>query len=117
MPQYPANVSVRFGKSFYGVNVIPGVPVAGAPVGNSATFTIVLPTTNGTAVGTVTASNSPTSFTIASGGAGLYAISSGGAITVTALGATNINPGTDYLLINCVNASGTGQVMITIEAA
>jgi hypothetical protein len=116
MPQYPNIVSTKFAKSFYGVTVIPGVPTTGAPVVNPATFALALPTTNGAAVGTVAASNTPTSWAIASGGAGMYAISAGGAITVTLAGSTGINPGTDYLLISAINASGTGQVIVTIEA-
>jgi hypothetical protein len=117
MPQYPTNVSVKVAKSFYGVNVIPNAPIAGAPVVNAATFSISAPTTNGSAVGTVVASNTPTSWAIASGGAGYYAISSGGVITTTAAGVAGIGPGTDYLLISAINASGTGQAMITVEAA
>jgi hypothetical protein len=116
MPQYPNIVSTKFAKSFYGVSVIPGIPTTGAPVVNPVTFSLALPTTNGAAIGTVTASNTPTSWAIASGGAGLYAISAGGALTVTAAGAAGITPGTDYLLISAINASGTGQAIITIEA-
>jgi len=116
MPQYPANVTVAKAKSLYGINVIPNAPVAGAPVVTPVTFQLTLPVTTSQVVGTVVASNTPTAWTIASGGAGSYAISSGGIITVTAAGSGGeINVGTDYLLISATNVSGTGQAIVTIE--
>jgi hypothetical protein len=115
MPQYPAYVSVARAKSFYGITVIPSDPTTGAPVVNPATYQLVLPVTSAQAVGTVVGSNTPTAWAITSGGEGNYAISSGGAITVTSAGATGINVGTDYLLVTATNASGSGQAVITIE--
>jgi hypothetical protein len=115
MPQYPNIVSTKFAKSFYGVTVIPTPPVAGAPVVNTQTMQNLLPITLNETVGTVVASNTPTSWAIASGGGGMYAISASGVITCTAAGVAGINVGTDYLLISATNASGTGQAIITIE--
>jgi hypothetical protein len=115
MPQYPNIVSTKFAKSFYGVTVIPTVPVTGAPVVNAQTMQNALPMTLNEIIGTVVASNTPTSWAIASGGAGMYAISNVGVITCTAAGVTGINAGTDYLLVSATNASGTGQAIITIE--
>jgi hypothetical protein len=115
MPQTTQYVSAAYAKKFYGITVIPAAPIAGAPVVNPQTMQNTLPTTNGDVVGTVVASNTPTSWAIANGGGGSYAISNAGVITVTLLGSTTINQGTDYLLISATNASGTGQAVITIE--
>jgi hypothetical protein len=115
MPQATQYVSAAYAKKFFGITVIPGVPTTGAPVVNPQTMQNTLPITLNEVVGTVVASNTPTSWAIASGGGGQYAISNAGVITCTAAGVTGINAGTDYLLISAINASGTGQAIITIE--
>src|SRR5665213_569534 len=115
MPQTTQYVSAAYAKKFYGITVIPAPPTAGAPVVNTQTMQNLLPITLNETVGTVTASNTPTSWAIASGGGGSYVISNAGVITCTAAGVTNINARTDYLLISAINASGTGQAVITIE--
>src|SRR5271170_5823241 len=100
MPQYPQIVSAARAKKFYGIEVISTPPVEGAPVVDPAIFQLTLPTTNGHTVGTVTATNTPTSWAIASGSAGHFAISSGGVITVTAQGAANLVPADRDLTIS-----------------
>lgn len=71
---------------------------------------------SGQAIGTVSASNSPTGFSIASCSpscSGWFAISSGGAVTVSSTGASNVVPtlsGATYTLsVTASNGSGTSS--------
>ena len=94
------------------------------PVVTAATFYTYSPATSTQAVGTVTATNSPTSWNITAGNsAGDFAISSGGAITVTSQGQTDLTGGTIAvsftLTVTATNSSGTssGQsIPITVYA-
>jgi hypothetical protein len=79
-----------------------------APVITPATFALTLPANLGDPVGTMTATNSPTSWAITGGNAsGFYQISNGGVIVVTAAGAAGITAGQNVLTITATNAGGT----------
>jgi hypothetical protein len=103
-----------------------GTPASGGsvPVVSAATLYTYSPATSTQAVGTVTATNSPTSWAITGGNsAGDFAISSGGAITVTSQGQTDLTGATAAvaytLTVTATNASGTstGQsIPITVYA-
>jgi hypothetical protein len=99
-----------------------GTPIAvggGNPIVNATTFTISSPATDGQAVGTATASNSPTSWSI-SGCSNYLSINSSGNITVNATGAANIDGSVD--LFNCTptvtatSASGSASAPQTVNA-
>jgi len=115
MPQYPLVVSASRARSFYGIEVIGTPPIEGAPVVDPDTFELALPAVSGAAVGTATATNTPTSWAISAGGNSDFAISSGGAITVTTLGATRLVPGTRNLTISATNSTGTGSNIIEVN--
>lgn len=117
MPQYPLNISEERAASLYGIEVQFAAPPVGAPVVSPATFSLALPATNGQAVGTVTATNSPTAWAIVSGGAGDFAIDNSGNLTVTPLGAANLVPGDRNMEISATNTGGTGQNIITVNMA
>jgi hypothetical protein len=91
-----------------------------APVVSNASFTLTLPVTNGQVVGVMTATNSPTAWSITAGDpSGYYAISSAGVITVTSAGAAGITVGSASLTVQATNAggAGSGTASITILPA
>jgi len=97
------------------------VPVGGAaPVVTNANLNITLPVVNGQLVGTVTATNSPTSWSITAGNsAGYFTINNSGNITVTSAGASGLTAGSYSLTVQATNSygSGTGTAAITVAAA
>jgi hypothetical protein len=115
MPQHPLVISEERAAKLYGIEVQFPTGPAGAPVVNPATFQLDLPAAADQVVGTVTATNSPTSFGIVSGGAGEFAIDNTGVLTVTALGSIQLGPGDRDITISATNASGTGQNVIVVE--
>lgn len=93
--------------------------VTSAPVVNSTSFTDFLPVSTTEFVGTVTASNFPTSWSIIAGDpSGFYTIDNNGAITITSAGDAGIVAGIVTLTVRASNAggSGTGSVQITTVA-
>lgn len=93
----------------------PGAGGGGAPpVVTNGSFSITLPVTSGQTVGTMTATNSPTSWTISGTGSANFNISSTGVITVSATGASSLTAGTYTLTVNATNAYGTGGGTATI---
>ena len=92
-----------------------------APVVQAATFSISVPASNGGSVGTATATNSPTGWSITAGDpSGDFAISSAGAITFTSQGATDYD-GTSSLksatlMLKASNSSGVGTGDNTVNA-
>lgn len=100
-----------------------GTPSA-VPVVTASTFYSYSPASTSQAVGTVSATNSPTGFAITGGNsAGDFAISSSGAITVTAQGQTDLNGSTAAvsftLTVTASNGSGTSfgaSIPITVYA-
>ncbi|WP_454626946.1 hypothetical protein [Bradyrhizobium cenepequi] len=88
------------------------------PVVNAASFNIALPASNGQIVGTVTASNSPTSWAITAGNsAGYFAISNAGVVTVTSAGASGLTDQTYNLTVLASNEVGNGSGLVSILAA
>lgn len=92
-----------------------------SPVVAAAVFTIGTPQTTGNTVGTATATNSPTGWSITAGdSAGDFAISSGGVITLTSQGQTDYNAGVNLksatLTLQASNGSGSGTNNNTINA-
>ena len=98
----------------HGVGTIGG---GSAPVVNPQTITLSVPLANNGAVGTASATNSPTSWTlVASSCATCYQISNSGVITGAA-NAANVVTESDTLTVTATNASGTSpQQTITINA-
>jgi hypothetical protein len=93
-------------------------PVVIPPAVNSNTFSLdtgaTLPT--GFVVGTMTATNNPTSWLITAG-AGYFAIDNSGVITLTAAGAINLanQTGTAILTVQASNSGGSGSGMAWIN--
>lgn len=119
MPIYPLKVSAERAKDFYGIEVIAAAPPPAPPVVTPATFNATLPVLQNDPMGTCVATNSPTSWAIATGnGAGNFAISAAGIITVTAAGAANIVAQTYNLTVNATNIDGTSpNVAVSIIVA
>lgn len=94
-------------------------PAGSPPTVSVQTFTISTPATNGQAVGTASATNSPTSWSITAcvGCVNYFAISAGGAVTVTATGAAGIagDENSYTPTIQATNASGSGSASNTIN--
>jgi hypothetical protein len=91
----------------------------GAPVVTGATVNISTPVTNGGAVVTVSATNSPTSWSITGGDpSGNYQISNSGIITTTATGVTNLvgDLVAQTLIVQATNANGSGSHQVTVNA-
>jgi hypothetical protein len=92
--------------------------VSNLPVVTPANFNLALPTTNGFLVGIVSASNSPTSWSITAGNSsGYFAISNSGNVTVTATGASGLTAGTYSLTVQATNAFGSGTGTVGINAS
>jgi hypothetical protein len=90
---------------------------ASPPVVTNAKFSVALPVTNGEMVGTVSATNNPTSWSITAGNsAGYFAIDSTGKITITAAGASGLADGVFSLTAQATNASGSGSGAVTTYA-
>ena len=86
------------------------------PVVTPASFPLQTPTTLGQSVGTVQATNNPTSWAITAGDpAGNFAISASGLITVTVAGVSNLVNGTANLTVQATNAGGSGSGAVTIN--
>ncbi len=98
-----------------------GPPVeALPPVVTNATFSLVTSGTGwsaGKVVGTVTATRSPTSWSIVNDTPDYFDISSAGVITVTSAGVTALtsSTGTTTLTVQANNANGNGQGTVTIK--
>jgi hypothetical protein len=100
------------------------VSVGSVPVVTSTVFYTFSPATNTQAVGTISATNTPTSWAITAGNsAGDFAISNAGAITVTTQGATDLAGATNAvaftLTVTATNAAGTSagvSIPITVYA-
>ena len=76
----------------------------------NATPSLTLPVTNGEAVNTMTASQSPTSWAITGCSAscsGYFAVDNSGNVTITSSGVTNLVAGTYTLSLTATNGSGT----------
>jgi hypothetical protein len=98
-----------------------GPPPSGAPVITNATMSLTLPLSNGGAVGTVSATNTPTSWAIVGGDFGasfpsptpFYSIDSSGNITLTSAGAGQ-SPTIHALSVSATNSFGTGYGRIVV---
>lgn len=91
---------------------------ASAPVVSSDSFNLTIPATTGTVVGTMTATNSPTSWSITAGNSsGFFAIDNSGVITVTSTGASGLTANTYTLTCQATNGAGNGSGTATITAA
>jgi hypothetical protein len=87
------------------------------PVVTSVNFNLSLPASNGAFVGTVLATNSPTSWAITSGNsAGYFSITNVGTINVTAAGASGLSSGTYNLTVQATNAFGSGAGTVGVIA-
>ena len=76
------------------------------PVVTNGNFSLTLPVTTGESVGAMTATNSPTSWSIIAGDPnGYYAIDNAGNITVTLSGASNLAAGTNILTVQATAAA------------
>lgn len=106
--------------AFAGFAVNGPAPSGSAPVVTNANFTVSTPVSNGGAVGTPSATGSPTSWSITAGnGAGDFAVnSSTGAITFTATGQTDwagaVNQKTATLTVQATNGSGSGSGTVDV---
>lgn len=92
-----------------------------APIVQAAVFTPSTPATTGGAVGTATATNGPTGWSITAGDtAGDFAISSAGVITFTVQGQTDydgtVSLKSATLTLQATNASGNGSNNNTVNA-
>jgi hypothetical protein len=75
------------------------------PVVSPGNFSLNLPVTAGEAVGTMTATNSPTAWSIVAGNSGgFYAIDNSGNITITSAGASGLGAGTSILTVQATAA-------------
>jgi hypothetical protein len=82
-----------------------------APTWSSSTYPITISScSSGSAVGTLTANNSPTSYSI--NGNSNYAISNSGVITASA----TIAAGTQSFVVGASNSAGTAYTLVTITA-
>ena len=95
-------------------------PSGSAPIVTNATFNPSTPASSGGAVGTVSATNTPTSWSITAGNsAGDFAISNSGVITFTATGQTDwagaVNLKTATLTVQATNASGSGSGIVDVN--
>lgn len=93
-----------------------------SPIVQAAVFTPSTPATNGGAVGTATATNSPTGWSITAGDpSGDFAISSGGVITFTAQGQTDYSGAVSLksatLTLQASNGAGSGSNNNTVNAS
>jgi hypothetical protein len=96
-------------------------PSGSAPVVTSENFNPSTPASSGGTVGTVSATNSPTSWSITAGNtAGDFAISNSGVITFTSQGATDYNgcfaQKSATLTVQATNTSGSGTGIVDINA-
>ena len=95
--------------------VTPSPPVV---TNNSASLT--LPVTNGEAVNTMSATNSPTSWSITACSptcTGYFAIDNSGNVTVTATGVTNIVAATYTITAQATNGGGSGSGSDTVTVS
>jgi hypothetical protein len=99
---------------FRDVVFVPGsAPPLQAPVVNNGSFGVIVPASAG-AVGTMSASNNPTSWAITAGNsAGYFSINSAGVISTTAA----IVAGNYSLTVSATNAAGSGTGTASINAA
>ena len=108
---------------FFGVIQVygQGAPSGGAPVVMTESFNSSTPASSGAAVGTVSATNSPKSWSITAGNSGGdFTISSSGVIAFTLQGAANydgrIVKKNVTLMVEATNASGSGRGIVHINA-
>ena len=97
------------------------LPSRSAPVVTDKTFNPSTPAWSGGTVGTVSATNSPTGWSITAGNsAGDLAISNNGVITFTSQGATDFNGSVAQksvtLMVQATNTSGLGTGIVNINA-
>ena len=98
-----------------------GAPGGGAPVVNTQNFNSSTPASGGATIGTVSATNSPKSWSITAGNSGGdFAISNSGVITFTSQGAADydgsIAQKSGTLTVEATNASGSGRGIVHINA-
>jgi hypothetical protein len=87
------------------------------PAVTNAKFSVPLPATSGESVGAVSATNTPTSWSITTGNsAGHFAIDSTGNITITSAGASGLVDGAYNLAVQATNGSGSGSGSATVFA-
>ncbi|MEJ2373732.1 MAG: cadherin repeat domain-containing protein, partial [Sulfurimonas sp.] len=92
---------------------IDGTPLA-PPVVNDTTYSASIFSTIGTTVGTLSASNNPTSFQITGGDSSVFAIDNSGVITTKTL--LDHNTSTVYsLTVEAANAQGSDTATVTIN--
>ena len=101
-------------------NQFSGAAVGNVPIVNSAAFTVSSPVAHGAPVGTATASNTPTSWSITGGDLSEdFAISDSGVITFTAQGARDYDGATSLksatLTLQATNAAGSGSGNYTVN--
>jgi hypothetical protein len=99
---------------FRDVVFIPGAaPPLQAPVVSNGSFSLVVPASAGP-VGTMSATNNPTSWAITAGNAaGYFSINSSGVISTTAA----VVAGSYSLTVSATNAAGSGSGTVSINAA
>lgn len=100
---------------------VPAISQTGMPAQFFGLHTVFRLVASGTVVGTMTATNNPTSWSITnfspSGVNGYFAINNSGTITVTSTGSTNLSgqTGTAVLTVQATNAFGSGTGTATIN--
>jgi hypothetical protein len=95
-------------------------PVGDVPVVTDADFQLTLPATAGQTVGIVSATNSPTSWSIVDGDpSGFFTIINSGLIAVSSAGASGLGESTFNLTVQATNAAGkgSGAVAVAVKAA
>lgn len=113
------NLTAQATNSFGSGNSTFTVFINSAPVVTNGFFTNAMPMTLGEVIGTMTATNSPTSWSITAGNSsGYYAISNSGVVTVTSAGSAGITVGSYSLTVQANNSFGsnTGTCSITITS-
>jgi hypothetical protein len=108
------------GVSFTPTSCLNRGVLVSVPVVTNASFSLTLPVHAGQVVGVMTATNSPTSWSITAGNpSGFYAIDNLGNISITPAGATGITAGPASLTVQATNAagSGIGTASITVNPA
>lgn len=104
------SLTVKASNSFGSNSGTCSITITGIPVVTNGNFAISMPLTTGQVVGTMTATNSPTTWLITAGNSsGFYAISNSGVVTVTSAGASGITATSYSLTVQATNSSGSGS--------
>lgn len=112
--QIESQMSIIMSAQPMPIPVPPASPVAGPPViiGSPFSFSVALPVTIGESVGSqLTATNSPTSWSVTSNPGNCFAITNAGQLYVTTV---DVIPQSYGLTVQATNAAGSGSASVTV---